>query len=569
MPGGHDQTLRPFLWRAEKLFGDREIVSRTHEGITRYDYDDYGDRVAQLAGALDDAGVGDGDRIGTICWNHHRHFETYFAVPSAGAQLHTINPLLPDHHIQFIVENAADRILFVDPSFVPKLAGAYDPEAFDGVEQFVVMGSSVPDTELEPITDYESFIEGQSTDYDWPELSGDQPAGMCYTSGTTGKPKGVEYTQRMLWSHTMATLPDSGIGIDADEVVMPVVPMFHVNAWGMPFSTTAAGAKHVYPGPSPDPADIAELIESEGVTLSAGVPTVWLGLLEYLEEHDADLSSLERVIIGGSAAPESLIRTYEQEYDVDVVHAWGMTEMSPIGTVANLKPGMEGWDADRRYAKQAKQGLLVPGLEMKVIDESGNEVPWNGEDFGELWVRGPWVTKEYFERPEANEEDFEDGWLKTGDVVTVDEDGYVKIVDRAKDVIKSGGEWISSVELENALMAHDDVTEATVIGIPHERWQERPVAFVVPASGASGGSSDESDGVPKEGVDDEALQDDLREMVKADYPDWWVPDDVVYIEEIPKTATGKFSKKDLREQYAGETSLVEGNVPEEAAPDDD
>ncbi len=553
MPGGHDQTLRPFLWRAERLFADREIVSRTHEGLTRYDYADYGDRVAQLAGALDDAGVADGDRIGTICWNHHRHFETYFAVPNAGAQLHTINPLLPDHHIQFIVENAADRILFVDPSFVPKLAGAYDADAFAGVEQFVVMGGGVPDTDLEPITDYESFVAGQPTEYDWPELSGDQPAGMCYTSGTTGKPKGVEYTQEMLWAHTMATLPDSGIGIDADEVVMPVVPMFHVNAWGMPFSATAAGAKHVYPGPSPDPADLADLIENEGVTLSAGVPTVWLGLLEYLEDNDADISSLDRVIIGGSAAPESLIRTYEQAYDVDVVHAWGMTEMSPIGTVANLKPEMRDWDADERYAKQAKQGLLVPGLEMKVIDESGEEVPWNGEDFGELWVRGPWVTKEYFERPEANEEDFEDGWLKTGDVVTVDEDGYVKIVDRAKDVIKSGGEWISSVELENALMAHDDVTEATVIGIPHERWQERPVAFVV----------------PREGADDEALQNDLRELVQEDYPDWWVPDDVVYIEEIPKTATGKFSKKDLREQYADETSLVEGKVPEEAAPDDD
>jgi len=552
MPGGHDQTLRPFLWRAEKLFPDREIVSRTHEGITRYDYDDYADRVAQLAGALDAAGVGDGDRVGTICWNHHRHFETYFGVPSSGAQLHTINPLLPDHHIQYIVENADDRVLFVDPSFVPKVAGAYDPDAFDGVEQFVVMGSEVPDTELAPITDYESFIGDHSTEYDWPELSGDQPAGMCYTSGTTGKPKGVEYTQRMLWAHTMATLPDSGIGIDADEVTMPVVPMFHVNAWGMPFSTTAAGAKHVYPGPSPEPADLAHLIEEEGVTLSAGVPTVWLGLLEYLEENDADLSTLDRIIIGGSAAPESLIRTYDEEYDVDVIHAWGMTEMSPIGTVAKLKPEMESWDGDDRYAKQAKQGLLVPGLEMKVIDESGDEVPWNGEDFGELWVRGPWVTKEYFERPEANQEDFEDGWLKTGDVVTVDEDGYVQIVDRAKDVIKSGGEWISSVELENALMAHDDVSEATVIGVNHERWQERPVAFVVPTQDAG---------------DD--LETELTDMIGEEYPTWWVPDDVVHIDEIPKTATGKFSKKTLREQYGDDSDLVEGKVPEEAAPEED
>jgi len=549
MPGTTDQTLKPFLWRAQRLFGDTEVVSRTHEGMVRYDYDEYGDRTAQLAHALEDAGVADGDRVGTFCWNHHRHFETYFGVPNVGAQLHTINPLLPDHHIEYIVENAEDRVLFVDASLMEKLEGPAESDAFDGVEQFVVMGEAVPETSLEPVVSYEEFIAGYPTDYDWPDLDEERPAGMCYTSGTTGKPKGVEYTQQMLWAHTMATLPESGIGVGPDDVVMPVVPMFHVNAWGMPFSTTAAGAKHVYPGPAPEPEDIANLIENEGVTLTAGVPTVWLGLLEYAEENEVDLSSLERIIIGGSAAPESVIRTFDEEYDVTVLHAWGMTEMSPIGTVAHLKPGMEDDQAEDRYAKRAKQGLLVPGLEMKVVGDDGSEVPWNGEDFGELWVRGPWVTTEYFERPEANEQDFEDGWLKTGDVVTVDEDGYVKIVDRAKDVIKSGGEWISSVELENALMAHDDVTEATVIGVPHERWQERPVAFVVPA-----------------GEGNEDLEADLMAMIEAEYPKWWVPDDVVYIDEVPKTATGKFSKKTLREEYADE-SLVEGKAPEEAAPE--
>ncbi|WP_267644184.1 long-chain fatty acid--CoA ligase [Haloarchaeobius amylolyticus] len=557
MPGATAQTLRPFLWRAEKLFSDREVVSRTHEGIVRYDYDEYADRVAQLAGALDDLGVEEGERVGTFCWNHHRHFETYFGIPNMGAQLHTINPLLPDHHIEYIVENADDRVLFVDQSLLPKLEEPAQSDAFDGVKQFVVMGSEVPDTSLDPVVDYESFIEDQPTDYDWPQVDEDAPAGMCYTSGTTGDPKGVEYTQQMLWAHTMATLPDSGIGIDADEVVMPVVPMFHVNAWGMPFSTTAAGAKHVYPGPSPDPADLAQLIEEEEVTLTAGVPTVWLGLLEYAKDNEVDLSSLERIIIGGSAAPKSVIKTFDQQYDVEVVHAWGMTEMAPIGTVAHLKPEMEDWPAEKKYEKQAKQGLLVPGLEMQVIDENGEEVPHNGEDFGELWVRGPWVTTEYFERPEANEEDFvedPDGtWLKTGDVVTVDEEGYIQIVDRAKDVIKSGGEWISSVELENALMANDDVAEATVIGIPHERWQERPVAFVVPS----------------EGADTEALQQDLLESIQSEYPKWWVPDDVVYIEEVPKTATGKFNKKVLREQYGDERDLVEGKAPEEAAPEGD
>ncbi len=548
MPGGTDQTIRPFLWRAERLYPDVEIVSRTHEGIERYDYAEYGKRVSQLANALDDAGISENARVGTVCWNHHRHFETYFGVPDSGRQLHTINPLLPDEHIQYIVENAEDELLFVDPSLLEKIAASFDPDAFDSVEKFVVMGDSVPETDLDCV-DYESFIEGQSDEYDWPTLSEDRPAGMCYTSGTTGRPKGVEYTQQMLWSHTMATITPQGLDIDDTDVVMPVVPMFHVNAWGMPFTTTAAGAKHVYPGPSPDPADLAKLIEEEGVTVTAGVPTVWLGLLDYMEEEDVDLSSLEEIIIGGSAAPKAVIQQFD-ELGVDVLHAWGMTEMSPIGSVARLRPEMDDWDADRQYEKRAKQGLMMPGLEFKVINEDGDEVPWNGEDFGELWVRGPWVTTEYFERPEANEEEFEGNWLKTGDVVTVDEDGYIKIVDRAKDVIKSGGEWISSVELENALMAHDGVSEAAVAGVPHERWQERPVAFVVTG----------------DDVDEGALSEELLEMVAEDYPKWWVPDDVVFIDEVPKTATGKFSKKDLREEYSDE-SLVEGKAPEEAAPE--
>ncbi|SEK67059.1 fatty-acyl-CoA synthase [Haloferax larsenii] len=538
------------MWRAGKLFPDREIVSRTAEGLERYTYSEYEDRVAQLAGALADAGIDRGDRVATFCWNHNRHFETYFGVPSMGAQLHTINPLLPDHHIQYIVENAEDQLIFVDPSLAPKLAGAVDEDAFESVDQFVVMASEVPETDLEPVTDYESFISDQSTDYDWPDLPEDQPAGMCYTSGTTGKPKGVEYSQQMLWAHTMATLPKSALDIGASDVIMPVVPMFHVNAWGLPFSTTAAGAKHVYPGPSPTPEDLAKLIEEEGVTMTAGVPTVWLGLLEYLDENDADMSSLERIIIGGSAAPKSVIRRFDEEYDVDVLHAWGMTEMSPVGTVAHLKPGMEDLPAEEQYDKRAKQGLLAPGLEMRVVDDDGNEVPWNGEDFGELWVRGPWVTTEYFERPDANEADFEGNWLKTGDVVTVDEEGYVKIVDRAKDVIKSGGEWISSVELENTIMAHDDVAEATVVGVPHERWQERPVAFVVPTAR----------------VTEDEVKQGVVELVREEFPKWWTPDEVVFIDEVPKTATGKFDKKVLRDQY-DDSSLVEGKTPEEDAPD--
>ena len=549
MPGGTDQTLRPFLWRAANLYPDTEIVSRTHEGVERYTYAEYDDRTAQLADALDANGIAEGDRVGTFCWNHHRHFETYFAVPSIGAQLHTINPLLPDEHIRYIVENAEDELIFVDDSLAPKLASAAaEAPAFDGVD-FVVMAASGTDA-LEA-TPYEAFIADRETEYDWPTLSEDQPAGMCYTSGTTGNPKGVEYTHQMLWSHTMATLTPQGIPMADDDVVMPVVPMFHVNAWGMPFTATAGGAKHVYPGPSPEPADVAGLIEDEGVTITAGVPTVWLGLMEYVEGHDVDLSTLDSVIVGGSAAPESMIRWFD-DHDVELLHAWGMTEMSPIGSVSHLKGDLQDADYETQLAHRAKQGLMVPGIEFRVIDEDGTEVEWDGEAFGELWVRGPWVTQEYFKRPEANREDFEEGWLKTGDVVTVDEEGYLQIVDRAKDVIKSGGEWISSVELENAIMAHDDVTEAAVVGVPHDRWQERPVAFVVPAAGA----------------DEDRLPEDIRELLREDYPTWWLPDAIEYIEEIPKTATGKFSKKDIREEYSDE-SLLEGRVPEEAAPDGD
>jgi fatty-acyl-CoA synthase len=352
----------------------------------------------------------------------------------------------------------------------------------------------------------------------------------------------------MLWAHTMESLSPAGIPMADDDVVMPVVPMFHVNAWGMPFTATAGGAKHVYPGPSPDPADLATLIEEEGVTITAGVPTVWLGLMEYCKEHEVDLSTLDSVIVGGSAAPKAMIKWFDDR-DVELLHAWGMTEMAPIGSVAHLKSDLDAAEYDTQVAKRTKQGLIVPGLEFRVIDDDGEEIPWDGEAFGELHVRGPSVTTEYFKRPDANEEDFADGWLKTGDIVSVDEDGYLKIVDRAKDVIKSGGEWISSVELENAIMAHDDVSEATVIGVPHEKWQERPVAFIVPAKG----------------TDEDTLSEEVMSMLAEEYPKWWLPDDVVFIDEVPKTATGKFSKKDLREEYADQ-SLVEGSVPEDAAP---
>lgn len=552
MPGGFDQTLRPLLWRSERLYPETTIVSRTHDGISRYTYTDYSDRTAQLAHALTDIGLAEGDRVGTFSWNHHRHFEAYFGIPTIGAQIHTINPLLPDEHIDYIVDNAQDRLIFVDPGEIDKLEHASQAgDGFGSVEQFVVMGNEVPDTALEPITDYESFIAGHPAQYDWPQLSEDLPAGMCYTSGTTGRPKGVEYTHQMLWSHTMLLLSPQGVPVDDHDVIMPVVPMFHVNAWGFPFVATAAGAKQVYPGPAPQPEHIAKLIEDERVTVTAGVPTVWINLFEYMEDHAVDLSSLELAVVGGSAAPEAMIRRFD-EHGVELLHAWGMTEMSPVGTLAHVKADYQSEDYETQLAKRTTQGLMVPGLEFKAVDDDGNEIPWNGEDFGELWVRGPTVTTEYFKRPDANEEEFAPGgWLKTGDVVSIDPDGYIKIVDRAKDVIKSGGEWISSVELENSIMAHDDIIEASVVGVAHDKWQERPVAFVVRAAD----------------TEPAAVEQDVMEMLRDEYPKWWLPDAIEFVDEIPKTATGKFSKKDLRDRYA-DAALVEGRVPEEAAPDD-
>ncbi|WP_121743607.1 long-chain fatty acid--CoA ligase [Natronorubrum halophilum] len=532
MVGGADMTIQPFLWRAERLYPSTEIVSRTVEDIERYTYSEYANRVRQLANALDDYGITERDRIGTFCWNDYRHFETYFAVPSIGAQLHTINPQLPDEHIKYIVQNAEDRLLFIGPELVDSVEEVAKSSEFSSVEQYVVMSSELPETELDAVP-YEEFIGDQSTTYDWPEVAQDQPAGMCYTSGTTGKPKGVKYTQQMIWAHTMQLQTPQGIPVEDDDVVMPVVPMFHVNAWGLPYAATTAGAKQVFPGPSPDPEDLAHLIEKEEVTLTGGVPTVWLGLIEYCKEHDVDLSALERVIVGGSAAPESMIRWFD-EHDIQVIHPWGMTETTPVASVSYLKNDLQNADEGTKMNKYTKQGLILPGLELIVVDENGNEVEWNGEEFGELWVRGPTVTTEYFERPEANEESFEDEWLKTGDIVTVDEDGYIEIVDRVKDVIKSGGEWISSVELENTIMSNDHVREAVVIGVPHEKWQERPVAFIAPING----------------TDHETIVEEIYDMLHREYPKWWVPDEIEFTDEIPKTATGKFSKKDLREQYA-------------------
>jgi fatty-acyl-CoA synthase len=533
----NDLTLRPFLWRATRLFPEKRLVSRTRDGTHAYDYEAFGERVRSLVTVLRERGFGPGDRVGTFGWNHHRHLEAYFAAPLSGAQLHTINVQLVDDDIVYIVEDAADDVLFVDPGEpFETIVRLWDELS---VEELVVMDETVPDAASEvdgTVYAFETLVDEHEPIQTLPSLDGNQPAGMCYTSGTTGRPKGVEYTQTMLYAHSMMVMTPAAIGIRETDVVMPVVPMFHVNSWEFPYAATMAGSTQVYPGPSPTSADLVSLIDEENVTLTAGVPTVWIDVLSHLDEsekYDDPLSSLERIVVGGSAAPADMMRRYEDEYGVAVEHAWGMTETMSIGSVSRPKSWMDDWSRDDRYQKRRKQGLLSPGLEMQLVDKTGETQPWDGESIGELWVRGPTVVSEYHERPEANAGEFEDGWLKTGDVAVIDEDGYVEIVDRAKDVIKSGGEWISSIELENALMAHPDVIEAAVVAVPHDRWQERPLACVVLAEDAEG---------------------DLDELYaflerEGEFPDWWLPDDIRLVNKIPKTATGKFDKLSLRERF--------------------
>jgi len=525
-------TVDKILDRAVELYPDREIVTKRHDGsLHRYTYGAMADRAARLANALEELGVERGGRIATVAVNTYRHLELYFAPAISGRSIHMCNMRLPDDHFQYIVDDAEDEVLFVDPAFVEKVEANAD--AFETVEQYVVLGEAVPETDLEPVVAYEDLIADQPAEYDRPDLDETEECGMCYTSGTTGKPKGVAYTHRGIYLHSMMASHVDTTAVSQADTVLPIVPMFHANGWGIPYTATFVGAKQVLPGVHTDPEPVAKLIDEEDVTFSAGVPTIWLGMAEYLEENpEVDISNIDRLTVGGSAPPESLIRTYDERYDAPILQGWGMTETSPLGTVAKHRRETEGLPPEEQYALLAKAGIPVPGIEVRIRDEDGDEVPKNGEDFGELEVRGPWVVDEYHGRPEATAESFtEDQWLKTGDIATMDEHGFVDIVDRKKDVIKSGGEWISSVDLENELMAHEAVAEATVIAIPHEKWQERPMACVVLAGGA------------------DASADDLEAHLAESFPDWWLPDEYQFVDEIPKTSTGKFDKMSLRERF--------------------
>lgn len=523
-------TLPAMLERAEQYFPHKEIVSRTASRIFRYTYREYGERVRKLASALLELGVRKGDRVGTLAWNHHRHLEAYFAVPSIGAVLHTLNLRLPPAHLAHIINHAADRVILVDEDLVPLLE-SIRPQ-LKTIERVIVMGDgdAFPATALPHPAAYEALIANATPARRWPELDEWDPAGMCFSSATTGLPKGVTYTHRAVWLHSMAFCLADTVAVSERDAILVVVPMFHVNAWGIPFAATWMGAKLVLPGPRPDPQVFCELIQRERVTLGAGVPTVWMGVLGLLEKESYDLSSLNRILCGGSAPPRAMIERLEKTLGVQFLHAYGMTEAAPLTHVSRLKSHMADWPEEERYAVKARQGQLVPGLEMRVVGLDGRDVPRDGTTMGEVWLRGPWVADEYYHDPRTAET-FQEGWYKSGDVATVDADGHLRIVDRMKDVIKSGGEWISTVDLENTIMAHPAVAEAAVVGVEHEQWQERPLACVVLGPGKT--------------VTAEEIGAHLREK----FPAWWMPDDVIFIDEVPKTSVGKFDKKVLREKY--------------------
>ena len=517
---------------AAQYHGDVEIVSRSVEGpIHRYTYADANRRARQLAQALGALGIGLGDRVATLAWNGYRHLECYYGVSGIGAVLHTINPRLFPEQIVYIANHAEDRVLFTELTFVPLLEGIADQ--LDSVEAIVIMTDRdhMPETSLPNVLCYEDILGPQDGALEWPSFDERTASSLCYTSGTTGNPKGVLYAHRSTVLHSLASCSQDVLGLSSQDSVLPVVPMFHANAWGIAYAAPMCGAKLVLPGMGMDGASIYELLENEKVTLSAGVPTVWLMLLQYLQQENKSLPHMTRTVIGGSAAPASMIETFEHDYDVTVIHAWGMTEMSPLGTTGNLKAKMADWDYSEKLRVKSKQGRAVYGVDMKITDDDGNELPRDGVAFGHLMVRGPWITKGYF-KSEGGAVLDDDDWFDTGDVATLDADGYMQITDRSKDVIKSGGEWISSIDLENVAVGHPDVAEAAVIGVAHPKWDERPLLIVVRKEGS------------------EVQGADILKFMEGKIASWWMPDDVTFVDEIPHTATGKIQKLQLREQFA-------------------
>ena len=528
------QLLVPgLLDRANTYFPKKEIITREGDGVHRCTYRDLKGRVNRLCNALAGLGVGKGDRVGTFGWNTYRHLEAYFAPPTMGAVTHTTNIRLSPDDLTYIVNHAGDKVMLVDPDLVPIL----EPLAprLENVEHFVIMtGDSGFQTSLPSAHIYEELMDAASDRYESPPLDENDPAGLCYTSATTGRPKGVTYTHRAQILHAMMECSADAAGVRERDVVMAVVPMFHANSWGVPYSATMTGATQVLTGVRPDPAAVCRLISEHRVTISLGVPTIWVGMLDFLSrtEEEFDLSSLRAVVSGGSAVPVSMIKAFKERLNVHLVQAYGMTEASPLVSYNRLPSELDGVEGAARLVEQGKQGVPVYGVDMRLVDENGIDLHWDGEQRGELLFRGPWIAAEYYNDPRS-EETFIDGWYHSGDIASVDSLGNIQIGDRVKDMVKSGGEWISSVDLETAIIAHPGVLEAAVIAIPHPTWQERPLACVVP-------NAEYRDSLEK---------GEVLEFIRPRFASWWIPDDVVFIDEIPKTSVGKFDKKVLRDRY--------------------
>ncbi len=515
---------------AERHHGDAEIVSRRVEGdLHRYTYKDSARRARQVAKALDGLKLAFSDRVATLAWNGYRHLELYYGVSGSGRVLHTINPRLHPDQIAWIANHAEDQVLCFDLSFLPLVQAVHGNCA--GIRHYIALcdADKLPaDSGIPNLQSYEAWIGAQSPDYAWPSFDENTASSMCYTSGTTGNPKAALYSHRSSTLHAYAAALPDVMCMSARDAILPVVPMFHVNAWGIPYSAALTGSKLVFPGPGLDGKSVYELIEAEKVTYAAGVPTVWQMMLGHMKPAGLKFSTLRRTVIGGSACPPAMIKAFNDDYGVEVLHAWGMTEMSPLGTLCTLKNKHDALPAEEKMKIRLKQGRAIYGVDMKIVDADGKELPWDGKTFGDLHVKGPWIVREYFKGEGGDP--LVDGWFPTGDVATIDADGYMQITDRSKDVIKSGGEWISSIDVENIAVAHPAVAMAACIGVAHPKWDERPIVVVV----------------KKPGMD--VTRDELIKFYEGKTAKWQIPDDVVFVEAIPLGATGKILKTKLREQ---------------------